>query len=161
MVKEEAAKLHASGKTTIDAIKLSLQGNDSLSTALKSIRKLLKNTNAEKWEAVNRSFYPDIVRSVMPDNIFPNGGDRCSATYKNSKQRDVVAFVETKAAEAPENADEDTVVTDCTNAVLQRWKTASNKQQSMLSPTRDRRRSCGDSPDGAYCRSSCPVWSYK
>ena len=152
-------EMYETKTTVLDSLAILVSENRSLKPTTKTIQKSLKAANSQKWEYVSRRFYMDIVRSVMPDGTFNVGGDRRSATFRNAKQQALVTFVENKAKEAPETADEETVVADCIHAVDQRWSTtAISDSRSLLASNRNCKRCCCPASHRADRCPASAVW---
>ena len=89
IIKDVVIKLYAEETQILDVLATMIQKDAICQGALQRIRTALKKTNSVKWIAVRNHYKIDLVRSVLPDGTFPNGGDRRSDTFRSVKKHDV------------------------------------------------------------------------
>lgn len=80
-----------------------------------------EKTNAQTWETMAKHWKLGVIKLLIPQNTFPNGGDRVSPMIRGQRQKAIIEYSRQNALAAPRNEDDDSVADRCVNQVMQRW----------------------------------------
>lgn len=87
-----------------------------LTDAWEQIRQRLRS-DIELWTVISKRWAEDVVRTMLPDEVLQNGGDRRSVTYSGLKQKAIVETAKENALAHPLNEDDDDVAERCIDLV--------------------------------------------
>ena len=157
VVKDAIECLFVDKTTSLDALKKLIQKDRDIHESLKDVCNILKEANDGEYSQLKRYFYSDIIKCVLPDNLFFNKWDRGIVNCRNATQKQMITFVQIKAAQAPRTATEETIVAYCIDAVSRKWQTKLVDCQPVLHLISNLGWHRSYSSNGPYHRSSRSV----
>ena len=73
------------------------------------------------WLSIRKQWFKCVVRTMIPTDAFPAGGDRTSLLAKGRQQQVILRLAEERARAAPETKSTETVLLEVIHEVQQRW----------------------------------------